>query len=56
MRSKITIGETGYAFITDSKGQILAHPDKAMVEERTNVSDIPIVKKALAGEVRCRNI
>ena len=50
MRSKITIGETGYAFITDSKGQILAHPDAKMVEERTNVSDIPVVKKALAGE------
>ena len=51
MRSKITIGETGYAFITDSKGQILAHPDTAMVRDRTNVSDMDIVKKALAGEV-----
>jgi len=49
MRSKITLGKTGYAFITDSKGQILAHPDKAMVEERKNVSDVPVVKKALAG-------
>lgn len=34
MRNKITIGETGYAFVTDSKGQILAHPDPKMVEER----------------------
>jgi len=51
MRNKITIGTTGYAFITDSKGQVLAHPDKTMAEERTNVSDIPIVKKALEGEV-----
>ena len=42
MRSKITIGETGYAFITDSKGQILAHPDATMVEERTNVSDMKL--------------
>ncbi len=50
MRSKITIGETGYAFITDSKGQILAHPDAKMVEERSNVSDIEVVKKAIAGE------
>ncbi len=50
MRSKITIGETGYAFITDSQGQILAHPDPKMVEERTNVSDVEIVKKALTGE------
>jgi len=50
MRSKITIGETGYAFITDTKGQILAHPDAKMVEERKNVSDIEIVKKAITGE------
>lgn len=50
MRSKITIGETGYAFITDSKGQILAHPDAKMVEERSNVSDVEVVKKALTGE------
>ena len=49
MRGKITLGKTGYAFVTDSKGQILAHPDKAMVEERTNVSDVPVVKKALEG-------
>ena len=51
MRSKITIGQTGYAFITDSQGQVLAHSDASMVEERTNISDIPVVKKALAGQV-----
>jgi methyl-accepting chemotaxis protein len=50
MRSKITIGETGYAFVTDSKGQILAHPDAKMVEERSNVSDMEVVKKAMSGE------
>ena len=50
MRSKITIGETGYAFLTDTQGQILAHPDKKMVEERSNVSEVEVVKKALTGE------
>ena len=49
-RSKITIGETGYAFVTDSKGQILAHPDAKMAEERKNVSDMEVVKKAMSGE------
>ena len=34
MRSKIKIGETGYAFITDSKGQVLAHPDKTMADRK----------------------
>jgi methyl-accepting chemotaxis protein len=50
MRSKIKIGQTGYAFIADSKGQALAHADQKMVEERTDISDISIVKKALNGE------
>ncbi len=50
MRSQISIGQTGYAFITDTQGQVLAHPDEKMVEERTNVSDMDIVKKALSGE------
>jgi len=50
MRNKIKMGETGYAYITDSKGQILAHPDEKMMTERTNVSDVSVVKKALNGE------
>ena len=50
MRSEITIGKTEYAFITDTQGQILAHPNKKMVEERSSVLDVEIVKKALTGE------
>ena len=49
-RSEIKIGESGYAFITDSLGAVLAHSDAAMVEERTDISDMEIVQKALAGE------
>ncbi|MFZ5967849.1 MAG: methyl-accepting chemotaxis protein [Bacillota bacterium] len=49
MRDDIALGENGYAFVTDSMGQILAHPDSKMTEERTNVSDISVVKKALEG-------
>lgn len=55
MRSEIKLGETGYAFITDTKGQILVHPDEKMVKERTNVSDIEAVKKALTGESGAMN-
>ncbi|MBD7912124.1 methyl-accepting chemotaxis protein [Clostridium cibarium] len=50
MRQNILLGKTGYAFVTDTKGQILAHPDENMVKERTNLSDIPVVQSALAGE------
>ena len=50
LRSKITIGDTGYAYVTDNQGQILVHPDKNVVEERKNISDMAPVKKALTGE------
>lgn len=50
MRNQIAIGATGYAFLTDIQGQILGHPDKSLVEERKNASDIVPVKKALVGE------
>ncbi|QLY81471.1 methyl-accepting chemotaxis protein [Clostridium intestinale] len=50
MREKIALGETGYAFITDSKGLILSHKDEALVKERKDVTDVSIVEKALSGE------
>ena len=50
MRNKITIGDTGYAYITDNQGQILVHPDKSVVEERKNISDMPPVQKGMEGE------
>ena len=50
MREKIVLGETGYAFITDSKGLILSHKDEALVKERKDVTDVSIVEKALSGD------
>lgn len=50
MRSKIKMGETGKAFVTDSKGQVLVHADEKMAKERTDITEISIVKKALSGE------
>jgi methyl-accepting chemotaxis protein len=50
MRSKIKMGETGKAFVTDSKGQVLVHADEKMAKERTDITEISIVKKALKGE------
>ncbi|MBB6217758.1 methyl-accepting chemotaxis protein [Anaerosolibacter carboniphilus] len=55
MRKPITIGKTGYAFVTDSKGQILAHKDQPLVDERKDVSDIPTVAKALNGQTGAEN-
>lgn len=50
-RSEVKVGDTGYAFITDSVGAVLAHTDATMAEERTDISDMEIVQKALAGQV-----
>lgn len=47
--SKIVLGKTGYAYITDRNGIILAHKDQAFVEEQKDVSDISITQKALEG-------
>lgn len=50
-RAGITIGETGYAFITDAKGVVLAHADQSLVDEEKNVSDMEITQKALSGAI-----
>lgn len=46
---KIKLGQTGYIFVTDSAGRIVAHPDKDMVQQQSDVSGIPAVRQALAG-------
>ena len=47
----IRIGETGYGFVVDNLGQVLAHGDPAFVqgEELTDLSNSPPVKQLLAG-------
>jgi len=49
-RKEVVLGETGYAFITDSKGIVLAHSDQTMVDEQKDISDMEITQKALSGE------
>lgn len=49
MRSQVKLGNTGYAFVTDSKGIVLSHPTQSLVDNREDVSSIEIVKKALQG-------
>lgn len=50
MRARRVLGEKGYVFVTDSLGQILVHPDSTLVESQENVSDVPVVSKALQGQ------
>ncbi|OGC06880.1 hypothetical protein A2526_04950 [candidate division WOR-1 bacterium RIFOXYD2_FULL_36_8] len=44
------IGRTGIAFVIDSQGNIIAHPDKTRVFIKQNFKEIIYVKKALSGK------
>ncbi len=47
----IHLGETGYAFLVDELGQVLAHPEEKFMtgDSLTNQSDYPPVKTVLEG-------
>ena len=46
--SRIKIGEKGLAYVVDSKGFLVAHPDIGLVLRKTDMSNLPHVKSALA--------
>jgi methyl-accepting chemotaxis protein len=48
--SSTKIGENGYAFMVDSQGEILAHPNQEFVDERRDLSQDIDLTNALAGE------
>jgi methyl-accepting chemotaxis protein len=38
------------AYVIDSEGKILAHPDQTLVKDRTDMNDVDFVKQALANK------
>lgn len=46
----IKSGKTGYAFITDNVGKIIAHPSKEFVDKQTDLKHLLPVQKATAKE------
>jgi signal transduction histidine kinase len=48
------IGEAGYAYAINSRGQLIAHPDKNLVLRHTDLSALPQVQAALAGAATSR--
>ena len=49
MVSNTKVGESGYTYIIDENGELVAHPDQSMVEERFDISQIMDISDALAG-------
>jgi class 3 adenylate cyclase/HAMP domain-containing protein len=47
--SGIEVGATGRAYVVDSGGRLIAHPDISLVLRRTNLAGSPQVAAALAG-------
>ena len=48
--SEIKLGESGYAFITDKTGTVLAHPQKELIDNLTNYKELTPIAAALAGK------
>lgn len=47
--SQIKIGQAGYAYVVDSRGHLVSHPDISLVLQQTDLAQLPQVQAALAG-------
>ena len=48
--SRINVGDKGFAYVVDSRGQLIAHPDISMVLQKSDLSTLAQVKAAREGE------
>jgi two-component system, NtrC family, sensor kinase len=52
--SQVTIGSSGYAYVVDRDGRLIAHPDTSLVVQNTDLSASLAVQTARAGPIEGR--
>ncbi|MGH7322812.1 MAG: ATP-binding protein [Candidatus Rokuibacteriota bacterium] len=50
--SQIKVGKAGYAYVVDSRSQLIAHPDISLVLQKSDLSKLPQVQAARTGPPR----
>jgi signal transduction histidine kinase/ActR/RegA family two-component response regulator len=53
--SRIRVGRTGYVYVVNSGGQLIAHPDISLVLQRRDLSALPQLRAARAGSGEARD-